>query len=111
MCLSVKEKRVITSPGTLSLPNKRLYKYRLRKRLEKIENDLAFLHDHRQELSKLGISLKKSLPTFYLDADTQASIQTDVRVYVNTRKSDNKSTSSDIDQNTETKPKKSYLLD
>ena len=108
MCLSVKEKRVITSPGTLSPANKSLYKCRLRKRLEELENDLAFLHEHRQEMSNIGINLDEYLSS--LDKFRQSDEHTDTP-NADTDVTYDNPTDNNVEQETDTRLKRSYLLD
>ncbi len=61
MALSVKEKRVITSPRTLEPTKRYAYKHRLRKRIDEIAQDIAFLYEHKEKLDRLGIDLDEQL--------------------------------------------------
>ena len=108
MCLSVKEKRVITSPGTMTTTKQRLYRYRLRKRLDNLAKDITFLHDHRQELSNIGINLDECLPS--LDKFTQSDEHTDTS-NADTDVTYDNPTDNSVEQETNNRLTRSYLLD
>ncbi len=52
MCLTDKEKRMITSPLSLSARQKRNTKYRIKKKIHKLLHDMQFVLENHKTLSE-----------------------------------------------------------